>query len=1497
MRLRVSSLAYLLIICVLIAPVFSPVVYASVLYGPEKYTRTAGSISGTVKVDNSIGSKNGGNSDLILNGCTSITNSGNSVAVALAYGPVTVESNKDHDVYYSNFSVSNPHGNYTLFVKNGDLISDGTKVPNASSSAIVWFNGAQIFGPSDFKEKGGLLKKKVSVGTDNQIKVELRSKPGSQLNIWVEDETPDVVITYPWYDTETNTTITVMGHVADKTISSVTLNQNGNIFSVPVVDGNFSTPVTLAWINNITISAIDRTDMLRSTSLLLDGDYLNMQDELKFGFDPLNPDSDSSLTLQNEAGNGVIDGQEYFGDPNSTLPIMVKSRLGCDPLKNDTDGDGLTDYFEGAKLIPFTSPASNDTDKNGVPDWKEDIDQDGLTNLQEQTCGTNPLVADADKDGLNDSTEIALGSNPLVKDSDNDGLQDDGEMRLGMNPNNPDTDGDGILDGDETYTSSLANETLGISVSVTGKGDLGKELIIKRETLDYYTNVSALVSPLADVRVNGTINFAQITMQCDPSLNPANLSLCYYNQSRGLYVPVPSKVDTANRTISANVTHLSIWGVFDTNALQEMYNSVSNFNEAAVEHTPTSVLSLNGHSQSWPNDIRFTGADGNPLNYWIESYDDGSAVIWVKASQIPASPGNAKLNVNYGKAGDTGASDGAATFLAFHGPTSASYADSNLVGYDNLAYEASVRRIGELNSVVYGLKSQDNSDYLYLEFNGSGSKNGIAKNSETVGSVLISNGFGRSASGRYEVVKIGSYQFDWDGTGRVYLSGSPTTIISTAADDAFDVSTQYGSKSFNGGYWSVYHGIPDITSICRLGSNNVTVYVRDIYGTYIGCNPVYITNGKNFAVVTEPGVPAENEWHNIRITRSGATAKFYYDDRQIQPSLAVCLPDESLGMFSSLTSAADQAYAFVRKYTPNEPSFSQAGLETQVSGSPSGYTYTTTIDIQGSPDGALTDYPVKVKVYALSPDDSDGDGLINDVETQGYKDAKDRYYQPTDPNSKDSDGDGLEDGEEVGELRTDALCGHYYDLISDPTKADTDGDGVDDEVELKAYDTEPRNPDTDGDTLWDGDEIFEYGTSPISDNTDGDDFSDLFEVQSQQVPVAGGWLFNPVVWDMPISERENEYSMGAVWGECAAPYHDNIYFLLGWLSPCFVPVLGDLADLRDFGAALEHLDAGSAVINGIAVLIDAANYLADVTVVGAAPGYGANTAYSVTATCAKFVISHRHTIGFVLPIVIITLEAVNAAAEPSSSQAAPMANSVMAVKSVNAKANVIPIDLIASTTVYFLNLAEKDGSGIYTTLYGKKVSDAKFVEWGGYGSDALEFAQKALINGANIDDVDNVIKGCARQGVKFEDVTEFGHVSSNIPLPYWMDKGNSKTGLIHFVGRHIAGIFSHEEGKKTSLWPCGIYIARVDKTTPNAMTQEQVFEMIRKYLKEREGTVTVKPFEDEGGNLAGHTYKIKYVLDSGDQAQFGLKKMEIWLDQDGRFLAALPEGGKNFIKW
>ena len=60
-----------------------------------------------------------------------------------------------------------------------------------------------------------------------------------------------------------------------------------------------------------------------------------------------------------------------------------------------------------------------------------DSDNDGVSDLQEQKAGTNPLDADTDHDGLSDGVEAAHGSNALSIDSDHDGLTDGFESAAG----------------------------------------------------------------------------------------------------------------------------------------------------------------------------------------------------------------------------------------------------------------------------------------------------------------------------------------------------------------------------------------------------------------------------------------------------------------------------------------------------------------------------------------------------------------------------------------------------------------------------------------------------------------------------------------------------------------------------------------------------------------------------------------------------------------------------------------------------------------------------------------------------------------------------------------------------------------------------------------------------------------------------------------------------------------------------------------------------------
>lgn len=77
-------------------------------------------------------------------------------------------------------------------------------------------------------------------------------------------------------------------------------------------------------------------------------------------------------------------------------------------------------------------------------------------------------------------------------------------------------------------------------------------------------------------------------------------------------------------------------------------------------------------------------------------------------------------------------------------------------------------------------------------------------------------------------------------------------------------------------------------------------------------------------------------------------------------------------------------------------------------------------------------------------------------------------------------------------------------LFGDPI--DTDEDGIDDTIE-QTIGTDVREKDTDRDGLSDGDEILVWKTNPLNADTDGDTYSDGTEVASGYSPLGPGKLF------------------------------------------------------------------------------------------------------------------------------------------------------------------------------------------------------------------------------------------------------------------------------------------------------------------------------------------------------------------------------------------------------
>lgn len=150
-----------------------------------------------------------------------------------------------------------------------------------------------------------------------------------------------------------------------------------------------------------------------------DGDSLANAVEVALGLDPLKPDSDAdgiwdNVEVQNPVapldsdGDGIIDARDSDSD-NDLVPDKLEngSEPGLQQVPLDSDGDGKPDYRD------------TDSDGDRLPDGDEIL-----------VYRTNSRAADTDAGGLNDGIEVLeLRTNPLDPADDRDTLEYGAQLR------------------------------------------------------------------------------------------------------------------------------------------------------------------------------------------------------------------------------------------------------------------------------------------------------------------------------------------------------------------------------------------------------------------------------------------------------------------------------------------------------------------------------------------------------------------------------------------------------------------------------------------------------------------------------------------------------------------------------------------------------------------------------------------------------------------------------------------------------------------------------------------------------------------------------------------------------------------------------------------------------------------------------------------------------------------------------------------------------------
>lgn len=152
----------------------------------------------------------------------------------------------------------------------------------------------------------------------------------------------------------------------------------------------------------------------------------------------------------------------------------------------------------------------------------------------------------------------------------------------------------------------------------------------------------------------------------------------------------------------------------------------------------------------------------------------------------------------------------------------------------------------------------------------------------------------------------------------------------------------------------------------------------------------------------------------------------------------------------------------------------------------------------------------RLQSYPGTLQDLDGDGFSNQIETNGWDVLT--YNLAGIPQTRHVTSNPLLAITTPGERLTDYQK-YLYGL--DPNTTDTDGDGLSDYDELFVYHSDPHKVDTDGDGLADGAEAFLYHTSTTFADTDGDGIGDGAELQNNQNNPS---LPHPLVSDLPTPQ-------------------------------------------------------------------------------------------------------------------------------------------------------------------------------------------------------------------------------------------------------------------------------------------------------------------------------------------------------------------------------------------
>ncbi|MDD3275506.1 MAG: S8 family serine peptidase [Kiritimatiellales bacterium] len=792
-----------------------------------------------------------------------------------------------------------------------------------------------------------------------------------------------------------------------------------------------------------------------------DSDSDGMPDgwEVSVGLNPTvndasgDPDSDSLLNIQEYSLASNTLWAAVYTSVTGSVPAFAFGMPGStDPHKADSDGDGLSDFYEittnaAITNLFITNPNDSDTDDDNFSDGWE------IANGFDPLVVEDPTTTDRDHDGLTDAEELALGTQP---NNANDPIFVDEDGPNDRWPGNPDGFGPAVENG----TISNAYDSIQQAVNVATNG-----MTVLLNEGEYYGtgnyNIDTAGKAITILAWNTN----------DPSQTVVN--------SLG-YGPVFSmhSGETTNTVLKGLGITVTLSSCSDGDCDSEHAITLSNASPQ-IENCIIFDAQLDGiHCENNSSPMILGCSVVNVLNG-----------IWCEGGSSPHIENCAVANIGHALAGDVGIGiyANASSGLYIGGTVVSNCNGRGIAIVDSTNARIETSTISESGGGILCDNSSPRIERCVIQDND-------APNYFTVSDIPVVSPviFPLGAEGYADTTDE-----DENGGGILMLRDSSPFIVNclvvnnrTWADDPASGATvpDFGL----GGAFYVGAGCSPTGVNCTVADNHAN------------------TLGGGLSSFQSPFLRNMIFWGNTSSNATIIDAVRYTSSSLGYPNLHC-----RSGSINIWYSDIDGGYPTAKNSTTNNPLFVGGG-DYQLAGTNSpcynkaGPDLSPTNDLVGFIRPTEDDWPDRVDIGCYEFADNDGDGMnnawerLNGLDPESAADAAfdpdsdgltnlEEYQNATDPNDPDSDSDGLNDGNEVN-----GVSGY----VTDPNDPDSDDDGLNDAAEVLAG-TNPNNPDSDADGMPDGWEVF-YSLDPLVNDAAGDADSDgltnLFEYQAGTNP-------------------------------------------------------------------------------------------------------------------------------------------------------------------------------------------------------------------------------------------------------------------------------------------------------------------------------------------------------------------------------------------------------------